>query len=246
MTSSTGTCSVNYDQAGSPAFNAAPQVVEAVSAQKANQTIAVSSHAPSSAVFGSSFSVAAIGPRRCRDLLELGCVLELGLDVHDDERHRDVLGEVRPGGQRDLQRRAAGGRGCDCAEGRPGDRGFVARAVVGRFRLELLGGGDRAGWCGDVLELCACSNSGSTFTMTSGTGTCSVGYDQAGGANYNAAPQVVEAVERAEGRSGDRGFVACARRRRSARASPLRRPPRAVRCPSRARVPARTRGRRSR
>ena len=30
--------------------------------------------------------------------------------------------------------------------------------------------------------------------MTSGTGTCSVKYDQAGSATYNAAPQVVESV----------------------------------------------------
>ena len=30
--------------------------------------------------------------------------------------------------------------------------------------------------------------------MTSGTGTCSVKYDQAGNANYNAAPQVTESV----------------------------------------------------
>src|SRR5262249_21955397 len=37
----------------------------------------------------------------------------------------------------------------------------------------------------------ACSNSGATFTMTSGTGTCSVDYDQAGNANYSAATQVV-------------------------------------------------------
>ena len=30
--------------------------------------------------------------------------------------------------------------------------------------------------------------------MTSGTGTCSVKYDQAGNANYNAAPEVTETV----------------------------------------------------
>ena len=40
----------------------------------------------------------------------------------------------------------------------------------------------------------ACSNSGATFTMTSGTGTCTVMYDQAGSANYNAAPEVTESV----------------------------------------------------
>ena len=38
----------------------------------------------------------------------------------------------------------------------------------------------------------ACSNSGADFTMTSGTGTCTVTYDQAGDANYNAAPELSE------------------------------------------------------
>ncbi len=40
----------------------------------------------------------------------------------------------------------------------------------------------------------ACSNSGAAFTMTSGTGTCSVKYDQAGDSNYNAATEVTETV----------------------------------------------------
>ena len=112
MTSGTGTCSVRFDQAGSANYNAAPQVVEAVSAQKAGQAISVSTHAP----------------------------------------------------------------------------------VVGDFRLELLGCGDRPGGAVTFSSSGACSNSGATFTMTSGTGTCSVRFDQAGSANYNAAPQVVEAV----------------------------------------------------
>jgi len=40
----------------------------------------------------------------------------------------------------------------------------------------------------------ACTNSGSTFTMTSGTGTCFVKYDQAGNGTYDPAPEVVEQV----------------------------------------------------
>jgi hypothetical protein len=40
----------------------------------------------------------------------------------------------------------------------------------------------------------ACSNSGATFTMTTGTGACLVKYDQPGEGAYNAAPQVVESV----------------------------------------------------
>ena len=55
MTSGTGTCSVKYDQAGDSNYNAAPQVVETVNAQKADQTINVTTHAPASAVFNTSF-----------------------------------------------------------------------------------------------------------------------------------------------------------------------------------------------
>jgi hypothetical protein len=40
----------------------------------------------------------------------------------------------------------------------------------------------------------ACSNKGSSFTMTSGSGVCTVTYDQAGNANYNPAHQVAEKV----------------------------------------------------
>src|SRR5207249_11610146 len=36
------------------------------------------------------------------------------------------------------------------------------------------------------------SNAGDTFTVTRGSGTCTVKYDQAGNANYAAAAQVVE------------------------------------------------------
>jgi len=40
----------------------------------------------------------------------------------------------------------------------------------------------------------SCANVGANFTMTSGTGTCTVMYNQAGDANYNAATQVTESV----------------------------------------------------
>jgi CSLREA domain-containing protein len=40
----------------------------------------------------------------------------------------------------------------------------------------------------------SCTNTGATFTMTNGTGTCTVKYDQAGNANYNSATQITESV----------------------------------------------------
>ena len=46
----------------------------------------------------------------------------------------------------------------------------------------------------------ACTNAGSTFTMTSGTGACFVVYDQGGSGDYEAAPQVVESVVAQESR----------------------------------------------
>ena len=62
MTSGTGTCTVNYNQAGNTDFSAAPQVTETVNAQKANQAINVTQHAPANAVFNTHGSrVAATG-----------------------------------------------------------------------------------------------------------------------------------------------------------------------------------------
>src|SRR5205807_5480861 len=90
------------------------QVTESVTAAKAAQSITVTTHAPSSAVYHSSFTVAANG-----------------------------------GGSSSALAFSSGG---------------------------------------------VCSNAGATFTMTSGTGTCSVKYDQAGDSNYNAASQVTETV----------------------------------------------------
>jgi hypothetical protein len=59
MTSGTGTCNVIFNQAGNANYNAASQITEVVTAQKANQTITVNTHAPASATYNSQFSVAA-------------------------------------------------------------------------------------------------------------------------------------------------------------------------------------------
>ena len=70
MTSGTGTCTVRYDQAGNSNYSAAPEVTETVTAQKAAQSISVTTHAPASAVFGSQFTVAANAPGGAIVLLE--------------------------------------------------------------------------------------------------------------------------------------------------------------------------------
>ena len=84
--------SVLYDQVGSANYAAAPQVVESVSAVKAAQAIAVSTHAPASAVFGTSFGVAGNAAGGVVTFSSTGACTNSGSVVHHDERHGDVLG----------------------------------------------------------------------------------------------------------------------------------------------------------
>ncbi len=113
MASGTGTCTVKYDQAGDGNYNPATQVTESVTSQKANQSITVSTHAPATATYNTSFSVA----------------------------------------------------------------GTASSSLTVTFSSSGV-----------------CTNVGPVFTMTGGTGTCTVMYDQAGDTNFNAATQVTENV----------------------------------------------------
>jgi large repetitive protein len=59
MTSGTGTCTVNANQAGSAEYSAAPQVTQSTTAMKSGQTITFTMNAPLSATYNSQFTVAA-------------------------------------------------------------------------------------------------------------------------------------------------------------------------------------------
>src|SRR5437899_9033035 len=99
MTSGTGTCTVLHDAVRISNYNAATEITESVTAQKANQTITVSTPAPASSDYNTSSP------------------------------------------------------------------------------LSLT---DSASWPLSDSSSGVCSNVGATFTMTSGTGTCTVQFDQAG------------------------------------------------------------------
>jgi hypothetical protein len=114
ITASSGACSVEYDQAGSANYNAAPQVVESVTVGKQAQSITITLHAPTAAAYTTGFSVAATG----------------------------------------------GGSGTPVTFSSSG----------------------------------ACSNTGADFTMTSGTGACTVKFDQAGNDQFADAPELTETV----------------------------------------------------
>ena len=85
----------------------------------------------------------------------------------------------------------------DRAEGGAGDQRHARtrrRTAVFNTGFSVAATGGASGNAVTFSSAGACSNTGASFTMTSGTGTCTVKYDQAGDANYNAAPQVTESV----------------------------------------------------
>ena len=194
MTSGTGTCSVKYDQAGDSNYNAAPQVVETVNAQKADQTINVTTHAPASAAYNSSFGVAATAPGGTVSFSSSGSCSNTGATFTITSGSGTCSVKYDQAGSANYN---AAPQVTESVTATKANQTIIvtlhapASAVFGtNFSVAASGGPS-----GNPVTFSnggVCTNSGDTFTMTSGTGTCSVKYDQAGDANYNAAPQVVE------------------------------------------------------
>ena len=198
ITSGTGTCTVNYDQPGGANYNAAPQVTESVTATKANQTIIVTLHAPASAVFGSSFSVAASGggsgnavtfssSGSCSNTGDTFTMTSgTGTCTVSYDQAGDANYNPAPQVTETVNAQKAD-QTINVTTHAPASASFNQQ-----FTVAATGGG--SGNAVTFSSSGACSNAGATFTITSASGTCSVKYDQPGDANYNAAPQVTESV----------------------------------------------------
>jgi carboxypeptidase family protein/Big-like domain-containing protein len=196
MTSGTGACTVAYDQAGDANYNAAPQVTESTTAQKADQTISVTTHAPSSAAYNSSFSVAATAPGGAVSFSSSGSCSNSGATFTMTSGSGTCSVKYDQGGNANYN---AASQVTESVNATKANQAIVvtlhapATAVFNStFSVAASGGGS-----GNPVTFSssgACSNSGATFTMTSGSGTCTVKYDQAGDANYNAAAQVTEST----------------------------------------------------
>jgi hypothetical protein len=194
MTSGTTACQVKYDQAGSANYNAAPEVTESVTAQKASQSISVTTHAPAGAVYGTSFTVAASAGGGLVTFASGGVCLSFG----------------------DTFTMMSGTGTCTVKYDQIGDANYNAAPEVTESvtaqkadqAITISTHAPASAGVGSIFDVAAnapggpvayssggsCTNSGTTFTMNSGTGTCAVMYDQAGDANYNAAPEVTETV----------------------------------------------------
>ena len=154
MTSGTGTCSVKYDQAGDANYNAAPQVTETVNAQKADQTINVTTHAPASAAYNSSFDVAATAPGGAVSFSSSGSCSNAGATFTITSGSGTCTVKYDQAGDAQLQRRPAGDRVGQRAEGEPDDHRHAPRARAPPSSAALLGRRQRRrlGQPGDVLQ----------------------------------------------------------------------------------------------
>ena len=217
MTSGTGTCTVHYNQAGDANYDAAPEVTEEVTAQKANQTITVTTHAPATATYNTTFNVTATASS--------------GLDVAIT-----VSGvcSILSGGPNAATILMTSGTGtCTVHYNQAGDANYnaaleVTEEVTAQKANQTItvtihapanatynttfnvtatssSGLDVAITVSGVCSIQSGGPNAATILMTSGTGTCTVHYNQAGDANYNAAPEVTEGVTAQKGEPDDHG-----------------------------------------
>jgi hypothetical protein len=198
MTSGTGTCSVNYNQAGNSNYSPAPQVTETVNAQKANQTITVSTHAPTSASFNQQFTVVATGGGSGNPVTfsssgactNVGATFTITSGTGTCSVNYDQAGDANYNAAPQITETVSIGKidqSINVTIHAPANAVFNTQ-----FTVAATGGGS-----GNPVAFSssgACTNNGATFTVTSGTGTCGVSYDQAGDTNFNPAPQVTETV----------------------------------------------------
>ena len=185
MTSGTGICSVIANQPGNAIYSAAQQVVEAVNAAPASQMITFTTNAPSSAVYNSSFTVAATATS--------------GLAV----TYSSSGGCSSNGATYTM---ISGTIACSVIANQAGNGNYSAATPVNQsvnatlasqtitagppaeardkdtFTVTASGGGS-----GNPLVFTSsgdCSNSGAIYTMGTKAGTCTGTITQAGNSNY--------------------------------------------------------------
>jgi MBG domain (YGX type)/Bacterial lectin/PASTA domain len=197
ITSGSGTCSVIANQAGNSNFTAAPQVIKTVSATKASQTISFTVAPPATAAYKTNFTVTATASSA------------LGVTYTSS-------GACSNSGA--TYTMTSGTGSCSVIVNQAGNSNYAAATQITQnvtatqaaqtiafttnapasaaykstFKVAATGGA--SGNAVTFTSSGACSNSGATYTMTSGTGSCSVIANQAGNSNYAAASPVTETV----------------------------------------------------
>ncbi len=196
MTSPTGSCSVIMNQAGNTDYAAAPTVTETTGATPAAQSINVTTAAPATAAYNSQFTVAAAATS--------------GLAVSYTSG-----GSCTNVGATYTMSSPTGN--CSVIMNQAGNGNYAAAAQVTETTAETqipqsitvntgapataayltnftIAANASSGLSIAYTSSGSCTNSGATYTMTSGIGNCSVIMNQVGNGSYAAAAQVNEST----------------------------------------------------
>ena len=191
-----GSCTIRASQAGNSNYNAAPDVSRTFAVAKANQTITIITHAPASAPDNGSFIVVANSNSGAPITFSSG-----GVCTNNGATFTITSGAGT----------------CTVKYDQAGDGNFnPATQVIESVNAEKVNQSITVGTyaplsaaynatftvaatsnSGSAVSYSSsgvCTNVGATFTITSGTGICTVKYDQAGDGNHNPATQVTESV----------------------------------------------------
>ncbi|GFO56428.1 hypothetical protein GMSM_34350 [Geomonas sp. Red276] len=197
MTSGSTPCTVTVDQPGDANYNPATRKTSVTAATKASQGITVTTPAPSSAPFGSTFTVAATAPgggvtySAAGGCSNSGASFTMTSGTDPCTVYFDQSGSADYGAVRDslVTTATKGSQAITVVTPAPATAFFgasftvAANSALGTVSYSSGGG---------------CSNNGAVFTMTSGTLPCTVRYDQAAGGNYLAAPQITSTTTAAK------------------------------------------------
>ncbi|MFZ3262729.1 MAG: Ig-like domain repeat protein, partial [Terriglobales bacterium] len=195
MTSGTGTCSVIANQSGNSNYSAAPQVTQTTKATPANQTITFTTSAPTTAAFNSNFTVAATASSGLAVVYSSSGVCSNTGTTYTMTSGTGTCSVIA--NQSGSSNYSAAPQVTQTTKGAPASQTITfttnapaSAAYNSAFTVAATGGG--SGNPVTFTSAGSCSNAGAAYTMTSGTGTCSVIANQAGNTNYLAATQVTE------------------------------------------------------
>ncbi len=192
-----GTCTITADQAGDAIYNAAPSVPQSFAVAQASQTIsfgALRRQDLRRSAVRRQRNGRRLGQSGHVQLADDGRVHGRRLDGHD-RRHGYMHHRRGSGRQRQLFCRAAGDAKLQRRRRRrrrSASARFPTRSTADPpFGISATGGGSGNPVTFSSLTTGVCTVSGSTVTLVA-IGTCTIAADQAGNANYLAAPQVLQ------------------------------------------------------
>jgi hypothetical protein len=192
MTSGTRACSVMYNQAGNSTYPAALQVTSTTTASKIAQTVTVTTAAPASATYGSSFLVAATSNSGSIVAITTsgGCSISGGtVTMTSGTTACSVMYDLSgDGNYNDATEISSSTNATKAAQAITVTTAAPPSAAYNStFPVAATSG---SGFAVAITTSGGCSIAGGTVTMTSGTTSCTVMYNQSGDGNYSAASQM--------------------------------------------------------